>query len=232
MTSSSNSLRRARPLLGTLVDIRVEASTGAGAIEAAFAALAQVHRLMSAQDPASDVGRINNRGRAGRAVPVHPWTREVLTRARELSEATDGLFDCFAGGQLTLDGIAKGFAVDQAVAVLRRKGVAWGTVNAGGDLRVFGARPEPVHVKDAEGRLFSAGVLREESIATSAAASILDPRNGRACPGGATFSVIAADCMTADALTKVVALDPAASAGVLARCGARAIVLPALRSAA
>ena len=231
MKSPSNSLRRARPLLGTLVDIRVDASASAGAIEAAFEAVAQVHRLMSAQDPASDVGRINC-ARAGRAVPVHPWTRRVLLRASEICEATDGLFDCFAGGQLTLDGIAKGFAVDQAVAVLRAAGAAWGTVNAGGDLRVFGARPEPVHVRDANGRLLPIGALRDEAIATSASASVLDPRNGCLCATGATLSVIAPDCMTADALTKVVALDPAASARALARLGARAILLPALRSAA
>jgi thiamine biosynthesis lipoprotein len=213
------------------VDIRVDASAGAGALEAAFAAVAQVHRLMSAQDPASDVGRIN-RARPGETVPVHPWTRRVLRRARELSAATGGAFDCFARGQLTLDGIAKGFAVDQAVAVLRAAGVAWGTVNAGGDLRLFGTKPEPVHIRDAAGRLRSIGMRREEAIATSASASVVNPRNGRGCEAGATVSVIAPDCMTADALTKAVALDPEASASALDRLCARAIVLPALRSAA
>ena len=37
-----------------------------------------------------------------------------------------------------LGGIAKGFAVDRAVAVLRRTGASAGIVNAGGDLRVLG----------------------------------------------------------------------------------------------
>lgn len=232
MTSPSNSLRRARPLLGTLVEIRVEAG-GAGALDAAFAAVAKVHSLMSAQDPASDVGRLN-RARSGEAVVLHSWTRRVMRRAREISEATEGLFDCYALGRrrLSLDGIAKGFAVDQAVASLRAAGVTWGTVNAGGDLRVFGSRPEAVHVRDAEGRLRSIGALQEAAIATSGSAAIVDPRSGKKCAAGAAVSVIARDCMTADALTKVVALDPAGSARVLARFGARAIVQPALRSAA
>ena len=36
-------------------------------------------------------------------------------------------------------GIAKGFAVDRAVEILKRNGVMAGIVNAGGDLRVFGS---------------------------------------------------------------------------------------------
>jgi FAD:protein FMN transferase len=234
MTSPSNSIRRARPLLGTLVEIWADASAGAGALEAAFAAVAKVHQLMSAQDATSDVGRIN-RAVPGEAVPIHPWTRQVLLRAREIAEATGGLFDCYAADpeKLTLDGIAKGFAVDQAVTVLRAAGVPWGTVNAGGDLRVFGAAPEPVHIRDAAGGLLSIGMLREEAIATSSSASIVDPRNGRSVTTGATVSVIAPDCMTADALTKVVLLlDPAGARRVFSRLDARALVIDPLRSAA
>jgi len=42
--------------------------------------------------------------------------------------------------RLDLGGIAKGFAVDQAIAQLRDAGVVSGSVNAGGDLRVLGNR--------------------------------------------------------------------------------------------
>jgi len=40
---------------------------------------------------------------------------------------------------LDLGGIAKGFAVDAAIQVLQRRGAISAIVNAGGDLRVFGA---------------------------------------------------------------------------------------------
>lgn len=201
--NSCSEIRRARPLLGTFVDIRIEG--GLPALEAAFAAIAKVHALMSAQDPASDVGRLN-RARPGEHVRVHPWTRRVLRKADELRHATGGLFDCRAGGCLTLDGIAKGFAVDQAVAALRAAGVRSGTVSAGGDLRVFGEKPERVHVRDSAGRLHDMGVLRDAAVASSDSSRIVDPRSGRACAAGRTISVVAADCMTADALTKVALL--------------------------
>jgi hypothetical protein len=45
---------------------------------------------------------------------------------------------------LDLGGIAKGFAVDVAMATLRARGVREGTVSAGGDLRTMG--PEPAQI--------------------------------------------------------------------------------------
>jgi thiamine biosynthesis lipoprotein len=244
-------MRRCRPLLGTLVEIRVPDGTGEQAIASAFAAIAQVHRLMSAQDKKSDVGRIN-RARAGARIRVHPWTKRVLRNARRISVATGGLFDCcpaagnsadleFLPGhavrprrplKITLDGIAKGFAVDQAVAALRRAGVASGAVNAGGDLRVFGREAQPVYARDPRDlqRLVLIGELREAAVATSAAyfsgtPAIVHPRTRRAKRSAASVSVAAPDCMTADALTKAVFLDARAAARAMRRFAAQAVVL-------
>ncbi len=50
-------VRRARPLLGTLVDVACDGSPND--ITAAFATIEKVHRLMSFHDPSSDVTRIN-----------------------------------------------------------------------------------------------------------------------------------------------------------------------------
>ncbi|HSR64908.1 MAG TPA: FAD:protein FMN transferase, partial [Xanthomonadaceae bacterium] len=71
---------------------------------------------------------------------------------------------------LDLGGIAKGFAVDRAVAALRAAGVRSGVVNAGGDLRVFGDAPEVVHVRDpaAPGLARPLLQLRAGAVATSA----------------------------------------------------------------
>jgi hypothetical protein len=55
-------MRCARPLLGTFVEIAVAGASTAemeAAVEAAFAAVATVHRLMSFHDEASDIGRLN-----------------------------------------------------------------------------------------------------------------------------------------------------------------------------
>ena len=58
MSSLSSPLRRARPLLGTLVDITLveaDAQRANDAFDAAFAAVAQVHALMSVHDPSSEL---------------------------------------------------------------------------------------------------------------------------------------------------------------------------------
>ncbi|MDF2177148.1 FAD:protein FMN transferase [Aliiglaciecola sp. CAU 1673] len=52
---------------------------------------------------------------------------------------------------ITLDGIAKGYAVDMAVSALRKAGVKGGWVNAGGDLRVFGEQSLAVKIRDVDG---------------------------------------------------------------------------------
>ena len=95
MRPASDSVRRARPLLGTFVEI---AASGAPrndlheAIGRAFDTVAVVHRLMSFHERDSDVSRLN-REAATRPVPIHPWTYEVLRLSSELYAASDGLFD-------------------------------------------------------------------------------------------------------------------------------------------
>jgi thiamine biosynthesis lipoprotein len=95
MTSHSSEVRRCRPLLGTFVEIGAGAASAEranAAIEAAFAAISQVHRLMSFHDDESDVARVN-REAARRSIEVAPWTYEVLQAARDFHLATGGAFD-------------------------------------------------------------------------------------------------------------------------------------------
>jgi thiamine biosynthesis lipoprotein len=60
---------------------------------------------------------------------------------------------CHAPVALDLGGFAKGYAVDCAVEALMANGCTAGLVNAGGDLRVFGQRNEPVFVRGPGGTL-------------------------------------------------------------------------------
>jgi FAD:protein FMN transferase len=99
---TSSSTRRARPLLGTFVEIAaVGAATCAlqHAIDEAFGVVAQVHRLMSFHDPESDVSRLN-RGAFSGAIPVNAWTYEVLKTALDLHRRSNGLFDVTAASSL------------------------------------------------------------------------------------------------------------------------------------
>jgi thiamine biosynthesis lipoprotein len=95
-------MRRARPLLGTYVEIDAAGLAGPAlerAIEAAFGAVARVHRLMSFHDPESDLSRLNRRAVA-EPVAVDRWTAKVLAKARTLFDETCGLFDCAVGAEL------------------------------------------------------------------------------------------------------------------------------------
>jgi thiamine biosynthesis lipoprotein len=280
MKSRSNiEIRRCRPLLGTLVEIAAMGSNEVqveGAINAAFASVAKVHRLMSYYDPRSDVSHMN-REAFPKSVIVHPWTWRVLDAAQQFARESNGAFsvtiapilagwrylprqryradaiatwrdiflrkNCrvFFRRQLTVDlgGIAKGFAVDRAVEVLKRNRVMAGIVNAGGDLRVFGLASQLVHLRHPKQPNRAAGAvrLRERAIATSGiyfartknrgrcVSPILDARTGRAECELISVTVGAANCMTADALTKVVFALRERAAPLLAQYSADALLL-------
>jgi thiamine biosynthesis lipoprotein len=135
-------------------------------------------------------------------------------------------------------GIAKGFAVDRAVEILKRKRVMAAIVNAGGDLRVFGSASQLVHLRHPKQPNRAAGAvrLRERAMATSGiyfartnrrgcVSPILDARTGRAACDLISVTVGAANCVTADALTKVVFALREQAAPLLARYSADALLL-------
>ena len=137
---------------------------------------------------------------------------------------------------IDLGGIAKGYAVDCAAARLSAHGVTRGCVNAGGDLRVIGAAPEPIKLRtDAVADKTAAIVeLADGSLASSSGRL---PRRRRRCGfegahihgasrrivGTRRFAcVLATRCMDADALTKVVLAEGRRAHGILRRLGATA----------
>lgn len=144
---------------------------------------------------------------------------------------------------IDLGGIAKGFAVDRAVAALQTAGVPEGLVNAGGDLRMFGARHWTVGLRDGDGTVRERIALADCAIASSANMGSSHRRLGRlrtphigagrapvAVP--TRVSVIADRCVIADALTKVAIAAPADAHQIAARYGARILRETALGKAA
>ena len=253
-------IARARPLLGTIVEIRaggLPEATALAAIEYAFAEIATIHARMTFHDRGSDLSRLH-RAR-GRAIGVDPRTYEVLEQAIAIAAESGGLFDPCIAAQLVewkllpepegaqavdaragwrdiellgesrvrlrrpawidLGGIAKGFAVDRALAILRARGCVRASVNAGGDLARFGPATEiivldPRHVDDR-----AAIVVADRAVATSSGRPLSTRLRGRwrgahvhgrrrhAVGARRGVSVVAASCCVADALTKVVLAD-------------------------
>jgi thiamine biosynthesis lipoprotein len=131
-----------------------------------------------------------------------------------------------AGMAVTLDGIAKGYIVDQAVEILRKRGATSVLVNAGGDMASagvgLGSDAWRIGLQDPRIADGSLGVLRlrGESVATSgdyvqyfttdmSLHHILDPRTGSSPEHTSGVSVVAPSAMAADALsTAVLVLGP------------------------
>ena len=129
---------------------------------------------------------------------------------------------------LDLGGIAKGFAVDEAVRALKLCGIQNGIVNAGGDLRVFGKQSHTVLLRSPRraNELIQVGSLKEGAMATSSNHTIFHPQKG-ITPVQGSYSVIAKECIHADALTKVLALSQDTRHPIFQNYGAESLWLPA-----
>ena len=284
MPTASNSIRRARPLLGTFVDVEVTGEARAQmerAVEAAFNAVARVHDLMSFHEPESEVAHLN-RCASAEPVRVHPWTLQVLRTAMDLHRRSRGAFDVTVapvlqamnvlprhgherssatkevvmGGavqlmadgrvrftdratRIDLGGIAKGFAVDRAIDVLRCHRITSALVNAGGDLAAFGPHPFKIHIRDGRDprALLCRIDVKNAALASSASyfdpfrsseplgPAIIDPRRRRAVRGIASATVRAPCCMIADALTKILMVRGSPAEPLLDHYRAEAVVV-------
>lgn len=246
MNSSADAgtwVRRARPLLGTLVEVgaRGEVSVANASIHAAFDAVTQVQAQLSRFNAESDIERFHSM-LPGASMSVGLHTEAVLAVAQVLREETAGLFDISLGTapdgwrldgailhklsahvRLDLGGIAKGYAVDQAIDALIAAGCDAGWVNAGGDVRVFGDTDLPLALRDEhEGGVRPFAQLRDGAFATSHFDHGSRSQAAAAARVQAHVSVAAPQCMWADALTKVVAISGDTAHPLLRRYGAQA----------
>lgn len=114
---------------------------------------------------------------------------------------------------ITLDGIAKGLAVDLGIEKMKVLKFKSGWINAGGDLRVFGNYKLPIHRRVANGSFENLGELQDAALATSQVrpkplkdfnswivAPEISMRETSVC------TVVAKKAWRADALTKVAAM--------------------------
>jgi len=189
-------------------------------------ALALARRSDGAFDPTiNPVGRLWRRARRDRKMPDERTLRESL----DLVNFRNVVLDPDArtvrltkpGTKLDLGGIAKGFAADEAMAVLRDLGIDRALVAAAGDIRV--ADPPPgesawtvavAPLKSASGDASKSPALRlvNQAVSTSGDAEqfveidgvryshIVDPRTGLGVVGRSSATVVAPDATTSDSL--------------------------------
>ena len=154
-------------------------------------------------DPAEVAARLERVG--WRRVVVNPRRKTVRLTGEDM--------------RITLGGIAKGYAVDRAVALVRERGISDFILQAGGDLYVSGSKdgePWTVGIRDPRGRggnPFALLPLRDRTFSTSGDYErtivldgvryhhILDPKTGQPARRCRSVTVMAATALTADALS-------------------------------
>jgi thiamine biosynthesis lipoprotein len=216
--------------------IQVSRQSGGGPIEVSddlFRVLRVAQRVARESDGAFDVtvGPLSVLWRHARRVRELPDAASVAeARARvgrdklQLDEQRHTVRLTTPAMQLDLGGIAKGFAADEAAAVLTRRGIGAALVAAGGDIVATGPPPGQrgwrVAVASIEGADRPAGYLnlRDAAVSTSGDAEqfvvlggvryshVFDPRTGAALTGRRSTTVVARDGMTADALDTAVSV--------------------------
>lgn len=274
---SDQTTRDFRYLMGTSVQVEAFGGTDdarRAAIDEAFAAIAEVDRLMSNYREDSELTRIN-RTAAREAAPASEPMLSVLAAAQQVSDKSGGAFDVTIGPavrlwgfhdkkphqpsaseiaairpavgyrnllidrerrtvrfarqevEIDLGGIAKGFAVEIAANVLRRRGLG-GFIDAGGNQYLLGTPPGKrawtVGVKnpDRPDQLLGVVDSGETSVSTSGGYAnfltiggrryghILDPRTLQPSEAALGVTVFGRDGTLADAVsTAAFVLGPA-----------------------
>lgn len=125
------------------------------------------------------------------------------------------------GVRIDLGGFAKGHAVDNSIAALKARGIRHAVVAAGGDSHVMGernGRPWTIAVRDPrrENEVVAVLPLEDTSISTSGDYEryferdgvrhhhLIDPGTGRSARAVQSVTILAADGLTSEALSKCV----------------------------
>ncbi|WP_326834975.1 FAD:protein FMN transferase [Amycolatopsis rhabdoformis] len=157
------------------------------AVDAVFEHLRTVDRLFSPYRPDSQVSLL----RHGRLAPAerHPWVAEVAQLCDEARDRTDGYFDARLPGGYDPSGLVKGWAAQNATALLDRVPHYDFCLNAGGDVITRVRRPGSpawrVGVEDPRDRtgLLTTLTVRDGAVATSGTAArghhIVNPRTAK-----------------------------------------------------
>ncbi|MDJ0385570.1 FAD:protein FMN transferase [Streptomyces sp. G-G2] len=200
----------------------------ARALREAVAWLHHVDRVFSTYRPDSAISRIADGSMHRADAPAE--VERVLELCERAESATRGCFSARAGRRLDPSGLVKGWATEQAYAILRAAGAPRSAVNGGGDIRL-GGEPEPgrpwrVGIADPRrpGRLLTTVQGRDFAVATSGGAErgahILDPRTGRPAHRLLAATVTGPDLTWADTwATAAVVLGPDAHDWIGSRPG-------------
>jgi thiamine biosynthesis lipoprotein len=144
--------------------------------------------------------------------------REALVGYKSVALTGNAVSFKHPGVAITLDGIAKGFVVDQGIAALREAGIEYALIDAGGDMRAIAGHDnsrfwnvgivDPLH----NGKLAAAVRLRNAALSTSGNYQvffssdrrlfhIVNPHTGFSPDRYSSVTVMAQEAMETDAMS-------------------------------
>ncbi|MEA1904800.1 MAG: FAD:protein FMN transferase, partial [Candidatus Hadarchaeota archaeon] len=144
------------------------------------------------------------------------------------------------GMEITLGGIAKGYAVDRACEVLLKSGVQRSLVDIGGDIRAIGTGSWTIaiqHPRQEDERL---GIIELENRAVATSGDyrryfflgsrrvhhIINPKTGRPADACMSVTIVAENCICADALsTGVFVAGPEEGKTLLSSLGIKGLIV-------
>jgi len=165
----------------------------------------------------------------GSATPEHVASALKLVGWDRIEWQDSGLHLPHPGMEIDLGGLAKEYAADCVIRLMREAGVSSGMIELAGDVATIGAqgngKPWQIGIQDPQGlgSLLTIG-LTDSAVATSgnyarkiehqgrSYGHLLDPRSGWPIEGPASVSVIDSHCLTAGAVATVACLKAGAGA--------------------
>lgn len=217
------------PVTLTLETTLSKKSRALKAMSRAFDEARRLENAVSEWRPDSDATRLNEN--AGKTlVPISRDMMEVLQKAMEISEMTDGAFDITfpsknrkatyhdvlilpelglaylrPGIQIGVSSVAKGYIVDRMSEMLKKAGFRKFLVNAG-DLYAYGRWDIEIRDPDKPGSRDSICTImvKDRAVSTSGryerGPHIIDPQTRRPASGSKSVTVIAENSATASSL--------------------------------
>jgi len=229
-----NSPSRTFNLMGTQVTITVKDGNRGAHIEAAYKRLKELEGKLDRHAPLSEVNRINNLAGLA-AASISDDTLRCVKLALLAAEKTSGAFDPTLKNykkikldmknrtvklldeklQLNLDGVGKGFAVEEARKVLRKRGVKSAMIDMRSSIAVIG-QPWKIGIKHPRRKNAILEVITlegGEAVSTSGdyeqGRHIINPKTGKPAILCQAVTVVARDAGWADALsTGIFVLGP------------------------
>ncbi len=248
----ANRNSRTYSLMGTYITITINDAKASAHMAAAHERLKELEKLLNRFDPKSEVSLIN-REAANTEVIISPDTYKCIDLAQKVSRTTSGAFDITLTGdyknialnpknhsvrfkkpgiKINLDGIAKGYAVEEARRVLFKRGVKSAMIDAASSIAVLGG-PWKIGIKNPRKKDDVLGIIvlqNGEAVSTSGTYEqgphIIDPKTGKPADSCISVTVVGRDAGFLDGLsTGLFVLGPKDGAALSKKLKLRVIMI-------